>query len=170
MQLLVILLRFLHVVAGCLWVGMVIFSAFLLGPAVDDAGPGASGIMPALQRRGVSTILPLLALVTVISGAWLYWRVAGGDVLTYIQSGPGLTFAASAVAAVLGYLVGVLVTRPSMMRAAMLFQAAGAAPPEARATQLAEAARWKARGAKGGLYGGLLLLLALTGMAIARYM
>jgi hypothetical protein len=170
MQLLVIVLRFCHVVAGGLWVGMAVFSAFLLGPAIDEAGPAASAIMPALQRRGVSTILPLLALVTVLSGFWLYWRIAGGDVFSYVQSGPGITFAISAVAAVLGYLVGVLVTRPSMMRAAMLYQAAAAGPPEDRPAQLAEAARWKTRGSKGGQLGGALLLVALAGMAIARYL
>lgn len=165
----IILLRLLHIVSGGLWVGMAVFTAFYLGPALDDAGPAAGSVMPALARRGLATVLPALALVTVLSGGWLYWRVAGGDVGQYLASGPGAVFAVSAAIAIVAYVLGLSVTRPAMMRVAGIMQAAAALPPDQRAAHLAEAAQWKARGAWAGRVGGVLLILALAGMAVARY-
>lgn len=83
-----ILMRLPHIVGGGLWVGMAVFSAFWLGPALDEVGPSANGVMPALARRGISTRFPLLGLATIGSGAWLTWRV-GGDFSAFMASGAG---------------------------------------------------------------------------------
>jgi uncharacterized membrane protein len=37
--------RFLHVFAGALWLGMAIFSAFFLMPAIKEVGPDGGKVM-----------------------------------------------------------------------------------------------------------------------------
>ena len=41
MDILVVVLRLVHIVGGCLWVGFAVFVAFYLAPAVQDAGEKA---------------------------------------------------------------------------------------------------------------------------------
>ena len=165
-----LILRWVHILGGSLWVGFAVFVTFMLAPAIDDAGPGAAGIMPALGRRGMMTVLPLLALGTVLSGIGLFWKVAGGQFGSYLRTPTGLVLCLSGIAAILAYLVGILVTRPAMMAAAAILQSLADGPDEERAQRLATANQLRARGALAGKYGSGLLLLAATGMAVARYM
>jgi hypothetical protein len=71
-------LRLVHVVTGALWVGMMAFSAFYLMPAVQEVGLDGGKVMAAIQKRGLMTVMPLLALGALISGIWLYIRAAAG--------------------------------------------------------------------------------------------
>jgi len=170
MDLIIVVLRWIHVVGGTLWVGSMTFTAFALGPAIDDAGPGAGAIMPALQRRGVMTVLPLLGLATILSGLWLLWMVAGGDLAGFVATPTGMALALGGLAALLAYLIGMLVARPSMMAAAAILQSLGSAPAGERDSRLAEATRLRTRGLKAGRLVATLLILATTGMAVARYL
>jgi uncharacterized membrane protein len=170
MDLLVVILSLMHVVAGSLWVGFAVFISFMLGPVIDDAGPGAAGIMPALGRRGIMTVLPVLAMGTVLSGIGLYWRGAGGQFGAVARSAQGLALGLSGLAAVVALLVGILVTRPAMMGAGALLQSLASAPAEERAQRLATATALRARGVRAGRYGAVLLLLSAAGMAVAKYL
>ncbi|MFI5210734.1 MAG: hypothetical protein ACHQ2E_09845, partial [Gemmatimonadales bacterium] len=153
-------LRWIHVVAGCLWAGAAVFIAFVLQPAIDDAGPAAGALMPALRRRGLMTVLPLLALATILSGMGLFWLVGGGDLQGFLHSGTGLALALGGMAALLAFLVGILVMRPSMMGAATIMQSLASAPAEEQAGRLAAATELRIRGGRAARYVGILLLLA----------
>ena len=167
---LLLLLRLLHVVGGALWVGMAVYTTVYLIPAVEDAGPDGGKVMAALQRRGILTVLPALALVTVLSGAWLYWRMSGGMSGEFLRSGTGLTFGLGGLASVAAYAIGIAVLRPSMMRAAALMSQIGPQMAEAeRRERVAEAQRSRARGSRAGQIVAVLLLAAVAAMAVARY-
>jgi len=170
MDLLIIVLRGIHVVGGALWVGAMVFIAFALGPAVEEAGPGAAMIMPALQRRGVMTVLPLLGLATVVSGLGLLWVVGGGDLAGFLGTPTGLALGLGGFAALVAFLIGILVARPATMGAAAIFQTLASAPPGEQAGRLAAATELRTRGIKAGRYVAILLLLSATGMAVARYL
>ena len=167
---LMLALRWIHVVAGCLWVGAAVFIGFALGPAIDVAGPGAASLMPALDRRGLTTIMPLLALATLLSGMGLFWLVGGGDLQGFLASPTGLALGLGGLAALVAFLIGILVMRPSMMGAASIFQSLDSAPAEERAGRLAAATELRKRGARAMRYIGILLLLSTTAMAVARYL
>ena len=167
---LLIVLRLLHIVSACVWVGFAVFTAFFLGPAIQDAGPGATVIMPALARRRLMTILPALALTTILSGLWLYWHLSGAALGTYLQTATGATLAVGAGCAIVAYGLGILITRPSMLRAAALAQNLESASAEERTRRLGEAARLRSRGTQSGRYVAVLVLLAAATMAIARYL
>jgi hypothetical protein len=80
-----------------------------------------------------------------------------------------MTFGFGAAAAIVSYIIGMTVTRPSMMNAMRLGQQMASAD-EAERRQLGESmARYRARGAVGGKVVITLLLIAAVAMSIARY-
>ena len=169
MSVLVITLRLLHVVGGIIWVGSSIFSALFLGPAIQDAGPDGAKVAAALQRRGMMTFMPIVALVTIISGLWLYWRDSGGFNVAYMSTPVGFMFGLGGVLAVLVFVVGITVGMPAMRRAGAPQQSLGTLQESERAARMVEIRRLQARA--GGIARGasVVLLAAAVAMAIARY-
>jgi uncharacterized membrane protein len=167
---LLITLRLLHVVGGIIWVGSSIFSTLFLGPAMQDAGPDAAKVAAALQRRGMMTFMPLVAIATIVSGIWLYWRDSGGFNAGYMASPIGFTFGLGGVLALSVFVVGVTVGMPAMHRAGALQKTLGSLPEPERAACVAEIGRLQARA--GGIARGasVVLLAAAVAMAIARYL
>ncbi|HEX2220881.1 MAG TPA: hypothetical protein VHG35_18940 [Gemmatimonadales bacterium] len=168
---LVIVLRLIHVVFGALWVGMVTFATFFLQPAVQEVGPDGGRVMGAIQRRGLMTLVPILALGTLISGLWLYLRAAAGQHAEFARTPVGMAFGLGGLAAIVAWVVGMIVLRPSMLKAASLGQSLDAATtPEERQRVTAEAQRLRARAAAAGRVTTYLLLFAVAAMAVARYL
>ncbi|MGH7519023.1 MAG: hypothetical protein ACREOC_16420 [Gemmatimonadales bacterium] len=166
-----VLLRLVHIVLGVLWVGMMVFTVVFLTPAVQDAGPDGGKVMTALQRRGVMTVMPILALGTLLSGIWLYWRASAGFHPSYVASRVGLAFGLGGLASLIAYGLGMTVMRPAMLRATTLAQALGSAKTEPeREAQTVEIQRLRARGAAVARLVALLLILAVAAMAVARYL
>jgi len=142
---LVIVLRLIHVVAGALWVGMVTFVTYFLQPALLEAGPEGGKVMAAVQRRGIMTVMPILAVATLVSGLWLYLRAAGGQHAEFARSGPGMAFGLGGLAAIAAFLTGMTVMRPAMMR-----WPSRSAPPRRRRSASASESRRSACGRERG--------------------
>jgi hypothetical protein len=167
---LMLALRLIHIVFGALWVGMMAFTAVFLMPAIREAGPDGAKVMAALQRRGVMTVMPILALATLVSGMWLFARLSGESPLGLLNSGMGLAFALGGVTALVAFVLGVLVMRPAMVRAAALADARGSVETDQeRGARAAEIQRLRARSLAVGRVVTLLLIVAAAAMAIARY-
>jgi hypothetical protein len=169
-DLLVITLRLIHIVFGAVWVGMAVFTAFFMVPAIQDAGPDGGKVMAALQRRGIMIVLPVLALGTMISGIWLYLRAAAGMHAEFARTPVGMAFGLGGLLAIVAYALGIAMVRPSMLRAAALSQSAATAKPEAQQALRAEIVRLRARGARTSRLVGAMLILAAAAMAVARYL
>lgn len=165
-----LLLRILHIVLGAVWVGMFVFMTFFLGPALQESGPAGGPVMGAIQKRGIMVVLPVIALLTLISGFWMFLRVSGGDG-DFMRSRAGMALGTGGVLALVAFIIGFTVTRPAMIRTAALMQSLGPSTPEAeRATVMAQVGRLRARSASVGRVIAVLLLAALMLMAVARYL
>jgi hypothetical protein len=156
MDWLLLVLRLVHIVGGALWVGMLFLAVFFVSPAIAEVGPDGGKVMAALQRRRVMTITPVIALLTIVSGIWLVLRVYGG-MAALAASRTGMALNVGAAAALVAFLLGIIVMRPAMVRAGVT-------------TDPAEAQRLRARGAAVGRVVVLLLILSLGAMAVARYL
>ncbi|MGH8622284.1 MAG: hypothetical protein ACRET3_09115, partial [Burkholderiales bacterium] len=84
-----IALRLVHVVLGMFWAGTLIFVATFLNPAVRAAGPEGAPVMQRLQERGLLSVMPVVAALTILSGLALYWRLSGGLEPVWVRSRMG---------------------------------------------------------------------------------
>src|SRR5688500_7542928 len=112
-----LVLRIIHVLGGIFWVGSGLFPSFFLLPAfglLDPAGDGP--VIGALQQRRLFTILPVVAVLTILSGIRLLQIASGGFSPAYIESRTGQTFLWSGVAAIIAFLLSLLVARPAAVR------------------------------------------------------
>ena len=167
---LTLVLRFSHVFFGALWVGMMAFQVFFLGPALAEAGPDAGKVMGGLMKRRIPVIMPIFALITLVSGMWLFQRMSGGNMGALMADPMGKAFAFGGAVALIAFLIGVIVMRPAMMRSMKLMEAMPAASPAERASMQAELQRLRARGNILGNVVAVMLLVTLAAMAVARYL
>ena len=160
---LMIVLRFLHVFGGAMWVGMMAFQMFFLGPSLAEAGPAAGQVMAGLMKRRIPVIMPLIALITILSGMWLFQLLSGGNMKALMGTAMGQAFAWGGALALIAFLIGVVVVRPLMMKSMKLMQAGTPAnSPEIQ--------RLQARASVLGTTVSVMLLVTLGLMAVARYL
>jgi len=156
MNWLMIVLRLVHIGSGALWVGMMAFMTFYLTPALNEVGPDAGKVMQALQRQKIMIVMPVLALLTIISGLWMMSRLYAGP-SDFSRSRTGMALNVGALSAIIAFLIGIVFMRPLMEKSMKTTDPAEAQKLRARAGALS---RWVAR----------LLMLALGAMAVARYL
>lgn len=169
MQAELLVLRLVHVLGGVFWVGSALFMAMFLFPALASAGPAAGQVMGALQRRRMFTILPVVALLTVLSGVRLMQLTSGGFSAAYFNSPSGRVFAWGGTFAIAAFVIGILIARPMGLRLGKL----NAQPPTEDAAEQerrnTERERLQRIVMVVGVVNLLLLLLAAAAMAVARY-
>ncbi len=162
--------RIIHVVGGVIWVGSMFFVATFLIPAMNEAGPDAGKVMAGLTRRNFMIVIPVIALLTILSGLWLLSRASMGFNDAYLSSGPGRTYSLGAGFAIIAFLIGMTITRPTMGKIMKLSQAAATASPAERESIMAQVGGLRAKAAMWGKVVAFLLLGAATLMALGRYM
>ena len=167
----ILVLRLVHVVGGIFWVGSALFTALFLIPALAKAGGPATGqVMAALQQRRLFTVLPTVAVLTILSGVRLMQIASGGFGPGYFATPNGRTYAISALAAIIAFVGSLLVSRPTAVRTGKVAASLAAASDEStRATLRSELATLQRRGAISGTIATILLVLSAAGMAVARY-
>jgi hypothetical protein len=135
---------------------------------MTKAGPAVAGpIIANLRQRRMFTILPIVAILTILSGIRLMMIVSAGTP-QWFQSPMGQTFSFSGLFAILSFFIAIFIARPATMRMGKLSAspAADDATRELHAAQmrsLQSRATWSTQIATG------LLILAAAGMAVARY-
>lgn len=165
-----LVLRLVHILGGIFWLGSGLFTTFFLVPALGRVGPAAGQVMGALQQRRLFTVLPVVAILTILSGLRLFQVVSAGFAPAYVSSRMGQTFLWSGVAAIAAFLLSLIVARPAMLRAGQLGATMASAPDDQRAERAAEIARLGRRGAIASVAAMVLLIGAAAGMAVARYL
>ena len=169
MQVELIVLRLIHVLGGIIWVGAGIYSFVFLIPAIAAAGPAGGMVMANLQKRKLFTVLPVVAILTMLSGVRLMQILSGGFQAAYFASGTGKTYAVSALLAIIGFLIGVAVSRPGAVKLAKL-QSSAVSDKQSKDMINTEIKSLQTRVAMSGAAATALIVLAACGMAVARYM
>ena len=167
----IIVLRLVHILGGIFWLGSGLFTTFFLIPALGRAGPAAAGpVMGALQQRRLFAVLPIVAVLTMLSGARLMQIMSSGFSSAYLSSRPGQTLLWSGAAAVAAFLLSLLVARPAAARAGQLGASMATIAEDQRAARAAELERLRRRSAAASTVAMILLIGAAAGMAVARYL
>ena len=147
-----LLLRFVHVVGGVLWVGGVCILAWFVGPTVR--AEGADGVRFATRmmlERKLSQWLSAFAGLAILSGFILYTRATMGTDGAFARSRPGMVFGIGAVAALAAMVTGTTMGTATGKRMGAM------------------RARLAQRNARGSRITAVLLVVATAAMAVARY-
>jgi len=157
-------LRIVHLVGGVFWVGAVFFIAYFLQPTMQQAGPAAAGpIMMGLHQRKLFTIVPLVAVISILAGFRMMQIVSGGFLTDYFWTSAGRWYAFSSVPVLIGFFVGVFIGRPAMLKSITL-------ATEDREKHKDQIMALQLRSALAMRFTASMLALGLVGMAIARYL
>ena len=167
----VIVLRLVHILGGMFWVGTALFTSVFLLPALGEGGGARQAVLAGLQRRRLFAVMPLVAIFTILSGARLMWITSGGFAGSYFASAMGLTYGVSGALAVLSFVLGIIIVRPTGVRmGAIGADLARATDDSRRAALSAEMGKLQRRNERASLVVVLLVVLAGAGMAVARYL
>jgi uncharacterized membrane protein len=165
-----LVLRLLHVCGGIFWVGGGVYATLFITPALAKAGPAAGPILAEMQRRKLFTVLPLVAVATMLSGIRLMWIVSGGFSAHYFHTRSGHTYAAAGLASILAFALALAIARPAGVRAAGLAAQLPSLADEAAARTRAELGRLQKRAALASAWAIGLLTFSAVGMSVARYL
>ncbi len=161
-------IRVLHVLAGAVWLGVAVFGAFFLMPSVRDAGPDGAKVMIALERRGFFALVPILAVSSIVSGLWLYWRYTGGFSSAISHSHAGMAFGTGGALAIVAAIIGgAVISRAAATSTALAREAATMPEGPNRTAALADAAVLRQRAQAAARVVAILLLLTAALMSVA---
>ena len=166
-----ILLRIVHVGSAMIWFGGAILAGFFLQPTAEALGKSGQPFMDhLLNRRRMGIFFPIVAGLTILSGAALYWRDSAGLSSTWITSPTGLGFTIGAIAAIAAFVLGFILIGPSVAEQTAVqneLARGDGVPTEAQRRRLEGAARRMQLANRIDLP---LLLVAGLSMAVARYL
>ena len=166
-----VVLRIVHILAGVFWVGAAFTTILFLQPTAREVGPAAGPFMAHLagKKRLIDWVLRAAGL-TILAGLLMYWRVSGGLDGDWITSAQGLALTIGALCGIGAFSLGLSVVRPSIMATLAIgaeVAASGGPPTPEQAAKLQEL---QTRGKAVGQIIVPLLVIAVLGMASARYL
>jgi uncharacterized membrane protein len=170
-QTLTLVLRFIHIVGGVFWAGAVFLMVGFIFPTVRDTGAAGGRFMQeVMQRRRLSVFMNSAAGLTMLSGFIMYGRIMAATDGAWGGTRAGMTFGIGGLATIVAAIIGGAIVGRGGQRLAKLgatIQASGG-PPSAE--QTAEMSRLQARMGRAMRVVAVLLLVAVTSMATARYL
>lgn len=168
-----IVFRTVHILAGVAWVGSVFLLVLFVQPSVAAIAPAGAPFTAELlgKRRLIDRIIGM-GVITIVAGLFLYWHdwhlyASFGD---WLSSGFGASITIGMLAAIVALVIGISVTRPSLMRMLELGRQAAAAGGPPSPEIAAEMAALQARAKVYARASLALLVLAVITMAIHRYL
>jgi len=74
MDYIVLIVRFLHIVLGVLWVGLVTTLAFIIHPVASQVENGEAFLHFVYSKTPLSRLILAFAILTTLAGLFLYWQ------------------------------------------------------------------------------------------------
>ncbi|HEX2065985.1 MAG TPA: hypothetical protein VHI93_04150 [Candidatus Thermoplasmatota archaeon] len=163
MDLLAILLRFVHIGAAVAWAGSAFFVLSILDPMGARIGPAENGRITRhlVLRSKFSIFFPVVAITTVVAGQALYGYV-GGHRLYPMSSAAGVVFHVGVLFGILAVAWGGAMEGRTLGQVRKLAERMGSAPTSA---QEQEFSALQGRLAGYNRVSGVLLLVALFCMS-----
>jgi uncharacterized membrane protein len=162
-----LVLRIIHVCAGIFWGGGALMMHSFFGPTVratEQVGQKFAGHM-MLKTKFVN-VMTIMASLTVLAGASLYWIDTGGFTSAWTQSAPGIGFAIGGFFGLVGFIFGAMFGRLNKQLATLGSRVQGQPTPE----QLAEIQAVQKKIAFAERFHVPAVILAILFMSASRYL
>jgi uncharacterized membrane protein len=170
MDILMIVLRLIHIFAGIFWVGATLFLWRIVTPAVTKLGPdGGKFMRTLLNDTPYLQAIAGAAVATVLAGVWMYLRVSDNFNADWLSQTKNiiLTIGALAGLAAAGHGLFALAPIGRKIRALGNEMAAAGGPPSPE--QLSTMQQLQAKMSRNVPITAILMIVAVAGMASARY-
>lgn len=165
---LMVVLRFVHIVLGVLWVGGVFALSVIVIPGMQQLGLPLDPLTKTLNHRKFSQIMMAFGGLTVLAGLTMMYILGHGNE-GFFQSHFGRTLSLGGLCAILALVIGGSVARPALAKIGKLQADLAANPPKGDDPRKAQIAALQQRIVFFSKLVVILLLVAVTCMAIARY-
>jgi len=169
---LMLVLRFLHIVAGAAWFGSAFLFTGFVGPSAAETAPSSGALMSAvIKKRRFAKIIAGLAITTVIAGwtLWLKNALSYPSIGDWITSSFGLVLTIGGVlgtAAAYTGITGIGNNVENLVEIGDQVAASGGPPTPEQGARMAHLGAEIQKHSKVDI---VLLFLAVTAMATARY-
>ena len=170
MDIVMLILRLIHIGTAVFWGGTAFFLVSFLTPAVQAAGPEGGKVMQRLALSSFPKVLPGIGSLTVLSGLAMYWHDSAGFQLNWITTPTGLGFSFGALMGLTSLLIGLFVTIPAINRLGSIAREAMASGEPPSPEQMKEIPGLQVKMTSAALWNAIFLALAVAGMATARYL
>lgn len=171
MDLVIIVLRIVHIGSAVMWAGGAVLFTLFLEPTINALGPdGEKVIAELVERRRVPIFFAVTSTLTILAGWLLYWIDSSGLDPSWITSPSGLVFTTGGLFATAAWLLGPIAVTPAVGRVSAIgaeMKAAGGPPP---VEMLARMHAAQERLHRIGLADLGLIAVAVLAMATARYL
>ena len=169
MNILIIILRILHIVAGISWAGGAVHYFLFIGPTAKATRPESQKFMGYLmEQKRWTSFMSTMSLVTILAGAGLYYRL-GRVNWGWVATGPGIAFTIGALAGILLFGVGHLMLGPRVNRLGQISQEVQSNGGSASTQQAAQLSQLQKEIEIIGKVDFAMILIALLTMSTARY-
>lgn len=165
---LMVVLRFIHIVLGVLWVGGIFALSVIVIPGMQQLGLPLDPLTKTLNHRKFSQIMMAFGGLTVLAGLTMMYVLGHGNE-AFFQSHFGRTLSLGGLCAILALVIGGSVARPALAKIGKLQADLAANPPKGDDPRKAQIAALQQRIVFFSKLVVILLLIAVTCMAVARY-
>ena len=125
---LLMIVRALHILLAALWLGTAVLLTVFLIPALRQVGMPGAPLIANMAQRKLGKYITSLAVLTVLTGLWLYWHVTVGLQAGAMLSPPFMVLAIGALCGLLAAGLGIGVLGPSMKAMGMAMGAVSRLP------------------------------------------
>ena len=166
----IIILRLLHIGFGIFWAGSVFLTVLFVIPSLKASGPDGAKFMQSLNKKGYPIAMMIAAIITIVSGFLLIWKLSGGFDPIWFKSWYARILTSGATMALIAFIIGIAVNRPAatkMNRIGESIAKQGTGPtPE----QMNEMMALRKKIFTATNYIAVLLFVAVAAMSIFRYL
>jgi len=157
-------------ILAAFWFGSAALLAFIIAPALGDAGAAGNAAMSAMAKRGLVVWMAVLGGLTALTGIVLFWHFTAGFNPEISRSHAGMAFGTGGAAGLISVILGGAVIGKAAKKMVEAIDKAAATPEgPARAALLQEAHVQHQKLVSSSKIGMLLMLIAFVCMAVGHY-
>jgi uncharacterized membrane protein len=166
-----VFLRSIHIITGVFWAGAAMYLGWFVIPAAKAAGPEGGKFMQQLgQTNRLPIVMNTASMLCILSGILLLWELSAGFNTEWLSTRHGIILLTGSLFTLLAFLEGFLIIRPNVEKMNHISKSVAMAggPPSSEQIQQLMIIRNKIAAAS--RIGAILLLAAVIGMSLLRYL